>query len=90
MYFTQNEVKNHTYRIESAALDGSRRNIIVNGTDFVDSLTIDFPTNRLYFAYKNAGIIFYYDLTTKTVIRFIVDIESTEYLIAQYSFSSDA
>lgn len=67
MYFAHNEEKTNSYRIESAALDGSERTIIVNCTELVDSLTIDFPDNRLYFVYKNAGSIFFLDLTTKTV-----------------------
>lgn len=67
MFFAHNEEKSNSYRIESAALDGSERNIIVNCTELVDSLTIDFPDNRLYFVYKNAGTIFYFDLTSKTV-----------------------
>lgn len=67
MYFAHNDEKSNSYRIESAALDGSERNIIVNRTELVDSLTIDFPDNRLYFVHKNAGSIFYFDLTSKTV-----------------------
>lgn len=67
MYFAHNEEKSNSYRIESAALDGSERNIIVNCTELVDSLTIDFLNNRLYFVYKNAGEIFYFDLTSRTV-----------------------
>lgn len=67
MYFAHNEEKSNSYRIESAALDGSERTIIVNCTELVDSLTIDFPDNRLYFVYKYAGSIFYLDLASNTV-----------------------
>lgn len=67
IYFAHIDVKSTRYFIEQSSLDGSNRLILKNCTKAPSSLTMDFASRRLYFTYKEAGIISYIDLKTKTV-----------------------
>lgn len=67
MYFAHIDVNSTRYFIEQSSLDGSNRLILRNCTKAPSSLTMDLTNRRLYFTYKEAGIISYIDLKTKQV-----------------------
>lgn len=70
MYYSH--IKNETklYLIETCALDGSNRRVLVNCTEPADSLAMDVLNRRLYFVYTDSGAILYVDLQTNAVRGF--------------------
>lgn len=67
MYFSHMDDRTSTYLIEQSALDGSGRHVLVNCSEAATSLSIDFNSRRLYYAYKETGTISYVDLETRKV-----------------------
>lgn len=67
MYWSHKSKGTKPYLIESSALDGTNRQIIVASNESVRSLSIDFNTNRLYYVYVESGSIVYIDLKEKQV-----------------------
>lgn len=83
MYFSHKNNHTNFYAIESSALDGSNRRLLINCTKSAVSLTIDFPTNRLYFIYQETGAIIFFDLETK-IVSFTPTIELSVIFLSSY------
>lgn len=73
MYWSHKKDLTKTYLIERSALDGSNREIVVNCTHPPESLTMEYSTRRLYFAYGSIGSILYVDLTTSAVQELVTN-----------------
>lgn len=58
-----------SFLIESSALDGSERDVVINTNESAHSLSIDFTTNRLYFVYFESSKIAYFDLKAQVVSK---------------------
>lgn len=67
MYWAHKGNDSNTYLIESSALDGTNREIIVTANESARSLSMDFSTERLYYVYVESGRIVYVDLKEKKV-----------------------
>lgn len=72
MYWSHKRDETKSYLIESSALDGSNRQVLINCTDPADSLAMDFTAGRLYYVYEQSGAILYVDLKTKVVQEILV------------------
>lgn len=58
-------IKSHL--IESSALDGTNRQVVVAANESASSLSMDFSTERLYYVYVESGSIAYVGLKDKKV-----------------------
>lgn len=70
MYWACKSNSSKQFVIESSALDGSNRKILLTANETARSLSIDFSTERLYFVYVENSKIVYFDLKTKIVSTF--------------------
>ncbi|XP_053679237.1 low-density lipoprotein receptor-related protein 1 [Anopheles nili] len=58
------------YELYASRMDGSERQLVSNSTFYqVDSLALDFETNRLYYIASRTGEIFYYDIGSGKIIQ---------------------
>lgn len=69
MYFSHENSNGIEFYIEASTLDGANKQLILNSTKQIGSLTIDYETNRLYFVYTRVGAIEYLYLTNNTVSK---------------------
>lgn len=70
MYFVHGNKTTTEYFIEKCQLDGSNCTKLVNSTQPIDSLAMDYTKNRLYFVYSKIGGIAFFDLVTNKVNLF--------------------
>lgn len=71
MYFSHENSNGVEYYIEAATLDGANRQLILNSTTQIGSLTIDYDMNRLYFVHTRVGAIEYLDLKNNGVSEIV-------------------
>uniref|UniRef100_A0A182SIS6 EGF-like domain-containing protein n=1 Tax=Anopheles maculatus TaxID=74869 RepID=A0A182SIS6_9DIPT len=70
MYFATMSETPKLYELYASRMDGSERQLISNSTFYpVDSLALDFETNRLYYISSRAGEIYYYDIGSGKIIQ---------------------
>lgn len=67
MYFSHIRNETELYLIETSALDGSNRRVLVDCAEPADSLDMDVRDRRLYYVYSDSGAIMYVDLQTNAV-----------------------
>ncbi|XP_052902166.1 low-density lipoprotein receptor-related protein 1 [Anopheles moucheti] len=70
MYFATMSETPKLYELYTSRMDGSERKLISNSTFYsIDSLALDFETNRLYYISSKAGEINYYDIGSSKIIK---------------------
>lgn len=86
MYWSHKKDDTKTYIIETSSLDGSHRAVVMNCSDPAESLSMDYPTGRLYFVYSESGAILYVDLKTKAVSRLPNDCQNNTRFFVKKKF----
>lgn len=59
MYWIHSTHDSTLWQLEQSNLDGSERMVIHDHNNSMQSLTMDFDSQRLYYAYDNSGIAYY-------------------------------
>ncbi|XP_001985922.2 low-density lipoprotein receptor-related protein 1 isoform X2 [Drosophila grimshawi] len=71
MYWIHSTHDSSLWQLEQSNLDGSERFVIHTHNDSMQSLTMDFDSQRLYYSYDNSGIA-YYDIPKNETHRVLV------------------
>ncbi|XP_030387623.1 low-density lipoprotein receptor-related protein 1 [Scaptodrosophila lebanonensis] len=71
MYWIHSKHDATLWQLEQANLDGSGRSVIYEHDNSLQSLTMDFDSQRLYYAYDNSGIA-YYDIPRNETHKVLV------------------
>ncbi|KAL9703738.1 hypothetical protein quinque_007256 [Culex quinquefasciatus] len=70
LYFATIHESPNLYELYSARMDGSEKQLISNSTfNAMESLVLDFETDRLYYILSKLGEIYYYDIATGKIIK---------------------
>ncbi|XP_058055099.1 prolow-density lipoprotein receptor-related protein 1 [Anopheles bellator] len=78
MYFATMSESPKLYELYASRMDGSERQLISNSTFYpVDSLALDFETNRLYYIASRPGEIYYYDIGSGKIVQVLVSHENS-------------
>lgn len=68
LYFATTNESPKLYEMYSSRMDGSEKRLISNSTFYpMESLVLDFATERLYYITSKLGEIYYYDIESGKV-----------------------
>lgn len=66
LYFATSREASKQYEMYSCRMDGSEKKLISNSTFFpMESLVLDYATERLYYITSKLGEIYYYDIQSE-------------------------